>query len=78
MIRELINKLLEIEYGTDPHMRTVQKYNLPHFVDLGLSFFYEKYHTVDKESVFWRNEYVMNNFYTPSGNSTDIYESDYE
>lgn len=72
MIRELINKLLEIEYGTDPHMRTVQKYNLPHFVDLGLSFFYEKYHTVDKESVFWRNEYVMNNFYTPSGNLSDM------
>lgn len=72
MIKSIINRLLDIEYGTDTQMRPVQKYNLPHFVDLDLSYFQRWYETINGESLISENRYCFKNLYTPNDNSNDM------
>lgn len=72
MIKSIINRLLDVEYGTDTQMRPVQKYNLPHFVDLNLSYFQTWYETINDESLISENRYCFTNLYTPNDNNNDM------
>ena len=63
--------LNDIEYRTDYRMRDLQRYNIPHWVDLDLKFIRPLYY-IDGENVYkWGSLFYINNFYTENSGIDD-------
>ena len=63
--------LNDIEYRTDYRMRDLQKYNIPHWVDLDLKFIRPLYYASEENVYKWGSLFYMNNLYTENNGIND-------